>query len=212
MKKFILTSLVCISVINGVFAQLTGALALTTSVTPANACTAPCDGTASVKASGGTAPYTYNWSTSPTQTTSTATGLCPGTYTVLVNDATPSLPNYSTATVTIICNGTSSSLVLTPSSTAANACTAPCDGTASVAVSGGIAPYTYGWSTVPAQTTQQATGLCPGTYSVIVRDATTPTPLQSIAVVTVTCAGITPSQLAVTTSVTVATEIGRAHV
>lgn len=43
------------------------------------------DGTATVTAAGGTAPYTYLWS--DTQTTSTATGLAPGSYTVGITDA-----------------------------------------------------------------------------------------------------------------------------
>jgi hypothetical protein len=40
-----------------------------------------------VTASGGTAPYTYTWSTNPQQTTATATGLTTGTYSVTVKDA-----------------------------------------------------------------------------------------------------------------------------
>jgi hypothetical protein len=36
---------------------------------------------------GGTAPYTYHWNTFPVQTTATASGLRPGTYTVTVTDA-----------------------------------------------------------------------------------------------------------------------------
>ncbi len=36
---------------------------------------------------GGSPPYTYVWSTNPPQTTPTAAGLSPGTYTVTVTDA-----------------------------------------------------------------------------------------------------------------------------
>jgi len=36
---------------------------------------------------GGTSPYTYWWSTSPTQTNQAATGLLPGIYTVCVTDS-----------------------------------------------------------------------------------------------------------------------------
>ena len=207
MKKFILTSAFSLFMLCDIFAQLTGTpISLTTTVTPSTSCTAPCDGTASVKATGGTPPYTYNWSTSPSQTTATATGLCPGTYTVFVLDASPSVPNPAVATVTITCNGTSgNNIVLNTTATPANSCTAPCDGLASVSATGGLAPYTYGWSSIPAQTTQTATGLCPGTYTVTVRDATAPTPNMAVATVTVTCSGITPSQLTVVTSVTPAT-------
>ncbi|MFT5264566.1 MAG: hypothetical protein ACI8YQ_003312 [Polaribacter sp.] len=45
------------------------------------------DGLATVIASGGAAPYTYLWNTTPPQMTATATGLSAGSYTVLVEDA-----------------------------------------------------------------------------------------------------------------------------
>lgn len=44
-------------------------------------------GTATVEAMGGTPPYTYQWSTTPPQTTPTATGLPNGDYIVTVTDA-----------------------------------------------------------------------------------------------------------------------------
>ncbi|MBI4932212.1 MAG: gliding motility-associated C-terminal domain-containing protein [Bacteroidetes bacterium] len=44
------------------------------------------NGTATISSSGGTLPYTYLWLTSPVQTTTTATGLSVGTYTVIVTD------------------------------------------------------------------------------------------------------------------------------
>ena len=60
------------------------ALRATTSSTNAT-CTAA-DGTATVVASGGTAPYSYRWSPGG-QTTATATGLASGAYTVIITDA-----------------------------------------------------------------------------------------------------------------------------
>ena len=44
-------------------------------------------GTLTANVTGGTQPYTYLWSTIPPQTTPTATGLAPDTYTVTVTDA-----------------------------------------------------------------------------------------------------------------------------
>jgi len=58
-----------------VSAQLT----LTVTITNATNCTAPCDGSA---AANNVAGATYSWNTTPVQTTATATGLCPGTYSV----------------------------------------------------------------------------------------------------------------------------------
>ena len=49
-------------------------------------CSNQCLGSAGTSISNGTPPYTYLWSTSPAQTTSTATGLCAATYTVTVSD------------------------------------------------------------------------------------------------------------------------------
>lgn len=59
------------------------------SVTMANvSCPTQCDGSATVTAKWGNPPYTYSWNTTPVQTTTTATGLCEGTYTVTVTDST----------------------------------------------------------------------------------------------------------------------------
>ena len=45
------------------------------------------NGSATANVSAGFPPYTYTWNTTPVQTTATATGLAPGTYTVTVDDA-----------------------------------------------------------------------------------------------------------------------------
>jgi len=61
--------------------------ALTASTTATDA-SGLCDGTATVTASGGTPPYTYVWDGNTlNQTTQTAVGLCPGTYSVNVFDS-----------------------------------------------------------------------------------------------------------------------------
>jgi len=60
-------------------------LSFTTSVT--SSCTGKSTGSASVSVSGGTPSYTYNWSTTPTQTGITASGLPAGTYTATITDA-----------------------------------------------------------------------------------------------------------------------------
>jgi gliding motility-associated-like protein len=64
-------------------------------------CPAAADGTATVVATGGLAPYTYSWNTTPIQTTDTATGLAAGTYTVTVTDA-----NMCAVTENVIITGT----------------------------------------------------------------------------------------------------------
>ncbi|HLG03425.1 MAG TPA: SBBP repeat-containing protein, partial [Bacteroidia bacterium] len=63
------------------------------------------------------------------------------------------------------------------------ACDGTCDGTATVTPASGTNPYTYSWTTIPAQTTQTATGLCPGTFSVTITDSIGCTKTQSVTVV-----------------------------
>lgn len=45
-----------------------------------------------------------------------------------------------------------------------------CDGTATINVTGGTAPYSYSWNDSQAQLTQTAVGLCAGTYTCTVTD------------------------------------------
>jgi PKD repeat protein len=120
------------------------------------------DGTATASASGGTAGYTYLWSTGAT--TSTASGLAPGTYTVTVTDAAGCT---SVASVTVTEPAPLTGSVSSTSETSPGAA----DGTATVAPTGGTPGYTYVWSTVPTQTTSTATGLTGGSYTVTVTDA-----------------------------------------
>jgi gliding motility-associated-like protein len=123
------------------------------------------NGSASVTPTGGTAPYTYSWNTSPAQTTATATGLTAGTYTATVTDA-HNCTTTATATVT-----QPTSLGATASTLTNVACNGGNNGSASVTPTGGTIPYTYSWSTSPVQTTATATGLVAGTYTVTVTDA-----------------------------------------
>ena len=56
------------------------------------------------------------------------------------------------------------------SSSSTNASADTCDGTATVAVTGGTLPYTYVWSTSPVQTDSVASGLCANSFNVTVFD------------------------------------------
>lgn len=64
-------------------------LPYTVTLTPSStdaSCNMP-NGTATVTATGGTAPYSYSWNSSPVQPVQTATGLGAGSYTVTVSDS-----------------------------------------------------------------------------------------------------------------------------
>ena len=138
-------------------------LVLTTSVTDVS-CKSSDDGVAVVSVSGGTAPYTYSWNTSPEQTTAEATTLDATTYKVLVNDVNDCIDS---ATVSI--QEPLSDFTLDTTTTPVS-CFGGNDGTASLSVGGGTTPYTYRWDTSPEQLTPNATNLQAGDYLATVTD------------------------------------------
>ena len=124
------------------------------------ACNGGSTGTASANGSGGTGAIGYVWSNG--QTTQTATGLAAGTYTVTATDANG-------------CTGTSQVTVTQPTVVSVSGPTTPVtcnggtNGTATANGSGGTGSIGYVWSN--GQTTQTATGLAAGTYTVTATDA-----------------------------------------
>ncbi len=138
--------------------------ALTTSAMDATCGNA--NGTATVSATGGLAPYTYLWDAATgNQTTATATGLVAGTYSVLVSDDN-GCQISEMITVGDIAGPTAAAVA-----TDANCGNA--DGSATATVTGGtiVTDYTYQWdANAGNQTTATATGLAAGTYSVTITD------------------------------------------
>jgi len=137
----------------------------------ADVCSA-CNGTASVTSvSGGIAPYTYQWNTVPVQTTVTATGLCAGTYSVIVTSS----GGFYADTQTVVVPAQGAAVSLSSTSQSNNPCFGDQNGSATLNASGGVGPYTYSW--LPASTftgsgtTTSATGLASGTYTSTITDA-----------------------------------------
>lgn len=131
---------------------------VTTNVT----CNGNSDGTIDMTVTGGTivGDYTYLWNT--TDATQDITGQPAGTYTVNISDDNGCALNTG-ATIT-------EPTALT-SSVASNdiTCNGDNDGSATLSVSGGTAPYTYAWT--GGATTQNVNNLAAGTHYVTITDA-----------------------------------------
>jgi gliding motility-associated-like protein len=144
---------------------LTDPPAITASTTTTNiTCSGLCNGSATANALSGTGPFTYLWTDQNAQTTQTATGICAGTYSVTVTDAS-GCSTIAQATIT-----TPSTLALSITSFGNVSCFGACDGFATSAVSGGSAPFSYNW--MPGGTAGgTVNNLCAATYTVTVTDA-----------------------------------------
>lgn len=127
-------------------------------------CYDSCNGNASITFTGGTLPINILWNDPIHQTTTTASNLCAGTFTVIVTDVKGcSISNNITI---------AQPAVITHTITATDAyCGGLCIGTATNLISGGTLPYSYIWNDPNAQTNATATSLCPGAYMVNVTDA-----------------------------------------
>ncbi|MFI5149874.1 MAG: gliding motility-associated C-terminal domain-containing protein [Bacteroidia bacterium] len=149
------------------------------SETPAQtniSCNAACNGIATVNPSGGTGPYSYSW-TGSASTASSASSLCPGSYTCTVTD------NKGCSTTQPFSITQPAVLAITPGSATSTSCTGN-TGTASVSVTGGTSAYTYSWNPAPGggQGTPNATGLAVGSYTLTVTDANACTKTYSVSI------------------------------
>ncbi len=123
-------------------------------------CTAA-TGTATLNITGGTLPYTINWSTFPFQTTATATNLSPGDYAFTVTDSVGCLQSGTIHVPAVS--------VVTASIATANTLCLLQNGSASMIMNSGTAPYTYIWSN--GATSAAINGIPSGAYSCTVTDA-----------------------------------------
>ncbi len=125
-------------------------------------CAGDIDGTATATPNAGTAPYSFIWSDTNSQTTSTATGLIAGNYTVTITD-------NNSCTATALTTISEPSPLTTNVTVAGISCFGANDGMATENVTGGTPPYTYAWSN--GEITNPATGLGPGVNSCTVTDS-----------------------------------------
>ncbi|MEP7164082.1 MAG: T9SS type A sorting domain-containing protein [Ferruginibacter sp.] len=143
-----------------------GTLAPSITKTMVSSCGGGADGTISVTAAGGTAPYSYTWSSNPagfSGNTAMVTGLTPRDYTVVVSEVTtcstgiPDITIYQVFAAVVTNNGGGSS---------------SCGNTGYILLygSGGVQPYTYSINGTNYFASNSFTGLAAGTYTGYVKD------------------------------------------
>ncbi|GDX52628.1 hypothetical protein LBMAG27_16750 [Bacteroidota bacterium] len=135
---------------------------LTAEISGSNlSCYSVCNGTASITAAGGTAPYSYSWSNGGTD--ANIIDLCAGTYCVTVYDA------HQCSIVKCVTLTEPEQLICIFECSSHASCYGECNGIGEVLIFGGTAPYSYSWST--GETTETISGLCAGFYCVTITDA-----------------------------------------
>jgi gliding motility-associated-like protein len=142
--------------------QLTepSAITISANITGSIACAGGNNGSATATASGGTAPYSFLWSTG--ETTAWATSLTVGTHSITATDA-----NGCAISTSVNLNEPNPIVLITSGRNAT--CFGGNNGSVNVFAQAGSTPYTYLWSN--GQTSSTATVLSAGTYGVTVTDA-----------------------------------------
>ncbi len=123
-------------------------------------CNGDCDGSLTLLAHGGVGAYQYAWNG---QNGATQTGLCKGTYNVVLTDVN----NCRLEQPVTLAEPDVLTLKLAASTLAT--CMDGCDGKLTVAGAGGNGDYAYSWD--GGITGSGRDNLCPGDYSVIITDA-----------------------------------------
>jgi hypothetical protein len=144
-------------------ATVTSPAALAVTFTTVNSSCGNANGSATATVTGGTAPYTYNWNAG--SITDTQSGVAAGTYSLTITDA-----NGCTLTSNVTINDNAAG-TLSMTITSQVTCNGAANGSANGVMTGGAAPFNYSWNTTPVQTTQTATNLAPGTWTLTVTDA-----------------------------------------
>lgn len=157
-------------------AQVTSPLPLLLSVDSHTnvSCAGSLNGTATVSATGGTAPYTFHWSNG--SNAPSINGLAAGTYTCTVTDSKG-------------CTSTNSTQIASPAAVTlavGSQTNVPCidsqNGSITMSAGGGTSPYSFAWSNNAAGAT--ISGLATGTYICTVTDAAGCSQMQSAQIVT----------------------------
>lgn len=143
--------------------------AVSLALAPLHPCTNMCNGQLTATATAGTAPYQYSIDGGITwQSGNIFPGLCPGTYTVTVQDATTAT---AAATATLINPAPFSYTATGVNTTIFNFC----NGIINISITGGVPPYNYtitsSFGTINGSSNLTSVAInnrCPGTYTVTV--------------------------------------------
>src|SRR5690606_25396859 len=133
-------------------------------------CNAGANGAIDLNVSGGTSPYSFNWSNGAT--TEDIAGLSSGSYSVTVTDA-----NGCTYSVSEVITQPSAGLSASVSSTQNVNCFGGNNASVQLTGNGGTSPYSYNWSN--GATSQNISSITAGVYTVTVTDANGCTDVQS---------------------------------
>ncbi len=174
-------------------------------LTPTNiTCNAQCNGSITSAVAGGTAPYTYLW-VSTSNTTSSISGQCAGTYTLQVKDAAGCIVSQ-TANITEPAPMQLNPTIVNPDCGLSN-------GSITLAPSGGTGAIAVQWLTnPPGGTSLNAINLAANTYNIILTDGASCSdtfalnlnssngPIVSISSSNATCPGICDGTASITIS------------
>ena len=133
-------------------------------------CTGGNNGSISLNVSGGTSPFSYNWSNGAT--TQNISGLTSGSYAVTITDA-----NGCTFSLSEIITQPSTSLSSAITSSQNINCFGNATGSIDLSANGGTTPYNYNWSN--GATSEDLNAIAAGTYTVTITDANGCTSSQS---------------------------------
>ncbi len=126
-----------------------------------------CDGSIIVYPAGGTYPYSFSYNNSAATNNDTYLNLCVGNYMITVVDANGCNSSImQNVLVSGLCSTFSATTQMTNTSDSIS-----CDGSMSVIVSGGMAPYSYIFFNSDTTSSSVANNLCVGTYTATIIDA-----------------------------------------
>ena len=150
-------------------------------------CNGDNDGTASAFANGGAGSFSYNWSNG--QSGQNIFNLAAGTYTVTASDANNC---FEIETITII----EPNQIFISINQNNVSCNGASDGSATANASGGVAGFSYSWST--GANSQTITGLPAGTYTVTATDINNCDIIESVTITEPNAISISTAQVDIT--------------